>query len=99
MQRQVIAGGRKLLITLEGRDAAGKDGTIKRIVKHLSPRLKAIELRGHHQGAAMAIQTPGGAHATNGDEKMASPPSWCSISSKRLYLARRSPRHGAPPLN
>ncbi|AIT79159.1 polyphosphate kinase 2 [Novosphingobium pentaromativorans] len=38
LQRQVIAGGRKLLIILEGRDAAGKDGTIKRIVKHLSPR-------------------------------------------------------------
>jgi|TARA_R100000081_G_C4726713_1_gene121090 polyphosphate kinase len=38
LQRQVIADGRKLLIILEGRDAAGKDGTIKRIVKHLSPR-------------------------------------------------------------
>lgn len=38
LQRQVIADGRKLLIVFEGRDAAGKDGTIKRIVKHLSPR-------------------------------------------------------------
>ena len=28
----------KILIILEGRDAAGKDGTIKRIVQHLSPR-------------------------------------------------------------
>ncbi len=28
----------KLLVILEGRDAAGKDGTIKRITKHLSPR-------------------------------------------------------------
>ncbi len=38
MQRQVIAEGRKLLIILEGRDAAGKDGTIKRIAEHMSPR-------------------------------------------------------------
>lgn len=38
MQRQVLADGRKLLIIIEGRDAAGKDGTIKRIVEHMSPR-------------------------------------------------------------
>ncbi|MDE2302957.1 MAG: polyphosphate kinase 2 [Sphingomonadales bacterium] len=38
LQRRVIAEGRKLLIIFEGRDAAGKDGTIKHIVKHMSPR-------------------------------------------------------------
>jgi polyphosphate kinase 2 len=38
LQKEVIASGLKLLVILEGRDAAGKDGTIKRIVKHLSPR-------------------------------------------------------------
>ncbi len=38
MQRHVIAKGQKLLIILEGRDTAGKDGTIKRITEHLSPR-------------------------------------------------------------
>ncbi|OWS68863.1 polyphosphate kinase 2 [Polynucleobacter campilacus] len=38
LQRQVILGGLRLLIILEGRDAAGKDGTIKRIIEHLSPR-------------------------------------------------------------
>jgi polyphosphate kinase 2 len=38
LHRHVIAGGRKVLIILEGRDAAGKDGTIKRIAEHLSPR-------------------------------------------------------------
>jgi polyphosphate kinase 2 len=37
-QKEIIASGLKLLVILEGRDAAGKDGTIKRIVKHLSPR-------------------------------------------------------------
>ncbi|HUO19369.1 MAG TPA: polyphosphate kinase 2 [Steroidobacteraceae bacterium] len=38
LHRHVIAGGRKVLVILEGRDAAGKDGTIKRIAEHLSPR-------------------------------------------------------------
>lgn len=38
LHRHVIAGGHKVLIILEGRDAAGKDGTIKRIAEHLSPR-------------------------------------------------------------
>ena len=38
LQRHVIETGQKILIVLEGRDAAGKDGTIKRIVQHLSPR-------------------------------------------------------------
>lgn len=38
LQRHVIAEGRKLLIILEGRDGAGKDGTIKRVTEHLSPR-------------------------------------------------------------
>jgi polyphosphate kinase 2 len=33
-----IEGRRRILIILEGRDAAGKDGAIKRIVQHLSPR-------------------------------------------------------------
>ena len=38
LQRHFIGCGDKILILLEGRDAAGKDGSIKRIVKHLSPR-------------------------------------------------------------
>lgn len=38
LQKEVIASGLRLLVILEGRDAAGKDGTIKRITKHLSPR-------------------------------------------------------------
>jgi polyphosphate kinase 2 len=38
LHRHVIAAGRKVLVILEGRDAAGKDGTIKRIAAHLSPR-------------------------------------------------------------
>lgn len=38
LQKEVITSGLKLLVILEGRDAAGKDGTIKIITKHLSPR-------------------------------------------------------------
>jgi polyphosphate kinase 2 len=36
--RHVIAHGRRVLLVFEGRDGAGKDGAIKRIVEHLSPR-------------------------------------------------------------
>ncbi|MEH2561656.1 polyphosphate kinase 2 (PPK2 family) [Bradyrhizobium sp. AZCC 2289] len=38
VQKHVIKHGHKVLVIFEGRDAAGKDGTIKRIVEHLSPR-------------------------------------------------------------
>lgn len=38
LQKEIIASNLKLLVILEGRDAAGKDGTIKTITKHLSPR-------------------------------------------------------------
>ena len=38
LQKEIIASNLKLLVILEGRDAAGKDGTIKAITKHLSPR-------------------------------------------------------------
>jgi polyphosphate kinase 2 len=38
LQRHFIACDDKILVLLEGRDAAGKDGTVKRVVQHLSPR-------------------------------------------------------------
>jgi polyphosphate kinase 2 len=38
LQRAIIADGRKILVIFEGRDAAGKDGAIKQIIEHLSPR-------------------------------------------------------------
>ena len=38
LQKEIISANLKLLVILEGRDAAGKDGTIKRIIKHLSTR-------------------------------------------------------------
>ena len=38
LQRQIISSGLRLLVILEGRDTAGKDGTIKCITQYLSPR-------------------------------------------------------------
>src|SRR4030065_2298235 len=38
LQRHFIKCNDKILVIFEGRDASGKDGTIKRIVQHLSPR-------------------------------------------------------------
>lgn len=38
VQRQVIAHGERILVIFEGRDAAGKDGVIKRVREHMSPR-------------------------------------------------------------
>jgi len=38
LQKHLIKSSKKVLVIFEGRDASGKDGTIKRIVEHLSPR-------------------------------------------------------------
>ena len=38
LQRHFIREDARILVLLEGRDSAGKDGSIKRIVAHLSPR-------------------------------------------------------------
>ena len=46
LQRRLIAEGARVLIILEGRDSAGKDGTIKRLTEHMSPR----ETRVHAPG-------------------------------------------------
>jgi len=46
LQRQLISKGERVLVILEGRDTAGKDGTIKRLTEHMSPR----ETRVHAPG-------------------------------------------------
>lgn len=38
LQNSLIKNGDQILVILEGRDTAGKDGTIKAITEHLSPR-------------------------------------------------------------
>jgi polyphosphate kinase 2 len=42
VQEWVRAGGQRLVVVFEGRDAAGKGGTIKRITQYLSPRVARI---------------------------------------------------------
>src|SRR5438552_18941750 len=39
LQRWVVHEGLRVIIVFEGRDAAGKGGTIKRIVDRVSPRV------------------------------------------------------------
>jgi len=46
LQRQLIKEGARVLVILEGRDAAGKDGTIKRLTENMAPR----ETRVHAPG-------------------------------------------------
>ena len=38
LQRHLIAREARVLVIFEGRDAAGKDGTIKRLTAHMAPR-------------------------------------------------------------
>jgi polyphosphate kinase 2 len=38
MQQWVVASGARILVIFEGRDAAGKGGTIKRVMQYLNPR-------------------------------------------------------------
>jgi polyphosphate kinase 2 len=38
MQESIVAAGQRLVVVFEGRDTAGKDGVIKRVVTYLNPR-------------------------------------------------------------
>ncbi len=46
LQRALIAQGARVLVIVEGRDGAGKDGTIKRLTEHMSPRETRIHAPG-----------------------------------------------------
>ncbi len=54
MQEWVVARGERLVVLFEGRDTAGKDGVIKRIVAYLNPRTCRI----------VAVPTPGEREST-----------------------------------
>ena len=41
-QQRAMESGAKVLIIFEGRDAAGKDGTIRRVIEHLSVRATRV---------------------------------------------------------
>src|ERR1700741_5195680 len=38
LQRHLLKSDARVLVILEGRDGAGKDGTSKRLIEHMSPR-------------------------------------------------------------
>src|SRR5690242_4523137 len=42
LQEWVRAEGTRLVVVFEGRDAAGRGGTIKRVAEHLNPRVARI---------------------------------------------------------
>ncbi len=42
LQRSVQLRGRRVAIVFEGRDAAGKGGTIRRFIEHLNPRTASV---------------------------------------------------------
>jgi len=46
LQHRLIAEGARVLVVLEGRDSAGKDGTIKRLTEHMSPRETIVHAPG-----------------------------------------------------
>ncbi|MBV9330208.1 MAG: polyphosphate kinase 2 [Alphaproteobacteria bacterium] len=52
LQRHLIETKARVLVLLEGRDGAGKDGTIKRLTAHMSPR----ETRVHAPGKPTSRQ-------------------------------------------
>lgn len=52
LQRRLIAEGARVLVIVEGRDGAGKDGAIKRLTEHMSPR----ETRVHAPGKPSSRQ-------------------------------------------
>jgi len=52
VQNWVKMSGQKIVVIMEGRDAAGKGGTIKRFMEHLNPRaakVVALEKPTHHE--------------------------------------------------
>ncbi len=46
LQRELIENGARVLVIVEGRDGAGKDGAIKRLTEHMSPRETCVHAPG-----------------------------------------------------
>ena len=58
MQRWIGSSGARVLAIFEGRDAAGKGGTIKRIVRHLNPRGCRVVALGKRTGRGSRSSGP-----------------------------------------
>ena len=64
VQEWVRASGTRLVIVFEGRDAAGKGGTIKRITQYLNPRVARIAALPSRASASAGSGTSSGTSAT-----------------------------------
>jgi polyphosphate kinase 2 (PPK2 family) len=61
LQQWVIATRQRLVVVFEGRDAAGKGGTIKRITEYLNPRVaRTVALPGRRQSGSEVSGTSSG---------------------------------------
>src|SRR3954451_20264592 len=78
MQEWVRSSGAKICIVFEGRDTAGKGGTIKRITERVSPRVFrviALPAPSPREQPPMSIQ-PSSPHFPAGRAVVISDPSW-----------------------
>jgi polyphosphate kinase 2 (PPK2 family) len=76
MQEWIVSCGKRLVVVFEGRDTAGKDGVIKRVIAFLNPRSCRV----------VAVPTPDERERTRASSAMSriSPPpvrSSCSIAA------------------
>jgi polyphosphate kinase 2 (PPK2 family) len=59
VQRWIEDTGQKVVMLFEGRDAAGKGGTIKRFMEHLNPRMaRVVALVQAHRPRTLAMVLP-----------------------------------------
>lgn len=60
LQKWVKSSGKKIVLVFEGRDAAGKGGTIKRFMEHMNPRgarVVALGIPTEVQKGSMVLST------------------------------------------
>jgi polyphosphate kinase len=60
LQNEVIRNDLRIVVLFEGRDSAGKDGVIKRIVKNLSPRETRVVALGNRPIVTNPLGTSSG---------------------------------------
>ena len=74
LQEWVVKQGVRVIVVFEGRDAAGKGGTIKRILERTSPRVFRVN----------ALPAPNGTIESAGGEELLINPGWRDIPQPEL---------------
>ena len=95
LQAWVKDTGQRVIVIFEGRDAAGKGGTIKRFMEHLNPRgARVVALEKPTDGGARAVVLPAlrGAPAHGGRDRALRP----QLVQPRRRRARDGLLHRAP---